>query len=171
VPVDVERTLKTAGLTTITGAWKKKAENVYEVTDGKLEAPKLNGAVQVIVHKGGTGSVKVMVRNSHREYVGSYYSWGSGYGFKVESAVAKMYTATGGYYSTASSGYRPYFERDIQIPGAKNRVVIQIAEGALQLFVNDKREHNSKYPLNKEGPFIIEVDGTMTIESPQAVGQ
>ncbi|MCY3018862.1 MAG: hypothetical protein NTW87_07530 [Planctomycetota bacterium] len=171
VPVDVERALKTAGWTTITGTWKKKAENVYEVTDGKLETPKLNGAVQVTVHKGGTGSVKVMVRNSQREYVGSYSSSSSGYGFKVESAVAKMFSATSSYYSMSSTSYRPYFERDIQIPGAKNRIAIQINEGALQLFVNDKREHNSKYPLSKEGPFIIEVDGTVTIESPQAVGQ
>jgi len=168
VPLDVERALKNAGWTTITGTWKKKAENVYEVTDGKLEAPKVNGAVQVIVHKGGTGSVKVVVRDKHTEYSSTYYSYGSGYGFRVQNG-AKMFTPYN-YYGT-TSGYRPSLEREIPLPGAKNRVAIQINEGALQLFVNDKREHNSKYPLAKEGPFVIEVDGTVTIESPQAVGQ
>lgn len=175
VPPDVERALKAAGWTTITGTWKKKDNNVYEVTDGKLETPKTNGAVQVLVHKGGTGYVKVMVRNNQRAdtsmYVVSYASYYStGFGFQVEGNSAKMYSASGGW-ALSYNNVRPYFERDIPLPLPRNKILIQVEEGKLQMSVNEKREHNSNYKLTKEGPFAIEINGTWTIESPQAAGQ
>jgi hypothetical protein len=173
-PPDVERALKAAGWTTVKGTWKKKegTANVYEVTNGTLEAAKTNGAVQAIVHKGGTGKARVMVRNS-REAASEYSSYSaSGYGFQVTGSVAKMYSASGGYlYSTTSGIYRPYFERDIPLNNPRNKIFIQIMDGKLEMYVNDKREHNSNYKLSKDGPFIIEVDGTMTIEDPKAAGQ
>lgn len=174
VPPEVERALKTAGWSTITGTWKKKADNVYEVTNGKLETPKLNGAIQCTVHKGDAGKVRMMVRDKQQDsryyYSGSYSS--TGYGFLVEGAAAKMYSASGGYFYSSSSGiYRPYYERDVPLPLPKNRALIQINEGNLQMFVNGKREHNSNYKLGKDGPFVIEVDGTWTLEDPRAIGQ
>jgi hypothetical protein len=134
IPPDVERTLKTNGWTAITGTWKKKSEGVYEVTDGKVETPKTNGAVQVIVQKGGTGKVRVMVRDNQRDtrytYSSSSYS-SSGYGFLVEGAVAKMYSAIGTYYFSSGGIYKPYFERDIATPLPKNKILIQINGGKL----------------------------------------
>ncbi|MGD0088336.1 MAG: tetratricopeptide repeat protein [Planctomycetota bacterium] len=182
VPPDVERALKGAGWTTITGTWKKKDNNVYEVTDGKLETAKTNGAVQVFVHKGGTGHVKIMVRNNQRSggfsssssssssssFSPSSYS--TGFGFQVEGAAAKMFSPSGGW-AFSLNDIRPYLEREVSLNLPKNKILITIEEGKLQMFVNDKREHNSNYKLSKDGPFAIEVDGTWTIESPQAGGQ
>jgi len=173
VPPEVERTLKTAGWTVITGTWKKKSDNVYEVTDGKLETPKTNGALQVILHKGGTGNIRIMVRNNQGRssyYYSSSSYYANGYGLAVEGATARMYSASGGY-SSSGGVYRSYYERDVPLPAPKNKILIQINEGKLQIFVNDQRVHNSNYTLSKEGPFAIEIDGTWTIESPQAMGQ
>lgn len=173
VPPDVERALKAAGWTTITGSWKKKSDNVYEVSNGKLETPKTNGALQVVIDKGSTGYIKVMLRNSQNQgtyYNGSYSA--SGYGFVVEGATAKIYSPSGGYiYSSSMGVYRPYLERDVPLPNPRNRLKVQISENKLEMFVNDGRVHNSNYKLSKDGPFVIEIDGTWTIESPQAVGQ
>jgi regulation of enolase protein 1 (concanavalin A-like superfamily)/tetratricopeptide (TPR) repeat protein len=173
VPPEVERALKAAGWTTITGTWKKKAENVYEVTNGKLETPKTNGALQVIVHKEGTAKVKVMVRNNQRDDSTYYSTYAStGFGFVVSSSAAKMYSAVGGYsYYNTGGVYKPYYERDVQLAGPKSKFMIQINDGKVEMYVNAKREHNSNYKLSKDGPFAIEVDGTATIESPQAAGQ
>jgi hypothetical protein len=169
VPVDVEKALKAAGWDKITGTWKKVKDNVYEVTDGKLETAKANGAVQVIVHKGG-GKVAALVRNGHRDSYSSFsstYSYGTGYGLVLDGATAKMYTP----YNYTGLIYRPYMEREIPSGGEKTMFLITIAEGALEMTVNAKREHKSNYKLNREGPFAIEIDGTATIESPMAKGQ
>jgi hypothetical protein len=175
IPPDVERALKANGWATVTGTWKKKEGAVYEVTDGKLETPKTNGALQILVPKGNTGKIRIMVRDKPTSSGGIVYSSSyssTGYGFMVEGAVAKLYSASGGYfYSTSSGIYRPYFERDIALPLPKNKILIQITGGKLEMYVNDKREHNSNYKLNPDGPFVIEVDGTCTIEDPRAAGQ
>jgi hypothetical protein len=166
----VERALKEAGWTTITGAWKKKSEGVYEVTSGKLETPKTNGAIQVIVHKGATGNVRIMVRNNqypNYEFFGGYSA--NGYGLAVESGAAKMYSPSAGF--TSGAVYKPYFERDVPLPLPKNKFLIQLNENKLEMYLNDQRVHNSNYKLSKDGPFAIEIDGTWTIESPRAMGQ
>jgi hypothetical protein len=185
LPPDVERALKAAGWAAITGNWRKKGDNVYEVTDGKLEAPKVNGGVQVLIHKGSTGQVKVMVRNNQYQPDGhiTYHSagfskgfdrrlCGTGFGFQVEPAAAKMYQATFSYYFAGSKDLaRPYMEREAPLPNPKNKIQIQITENKLEMFLNDQREHLSNYKLSKDGPFVIEIAGTWTIESPRAVGQ
>jgi len=170
VPVDVERALKAAGWDKITGTWKKVKDNVYEVTDGKLETAKINGAIQVIVDKGGSGKVSALVRNGHRDSYSSFsstYSYGTGYGFVLDGAAAKMFTP----YNYSGVIYRPYMEREIPAAGEKTQFVITIMDNALEMMVNAKREHKSNYKINKEGPFAIEISGTMTIESPMAKGQ
>ncbi|HYG73693.1 MAG TPA: hypothetical protein VEK08_01570 [Planctomycetota bacterium] len=170
VPPDIERVLKAAGWTTITGTWKKKAENVYEVTDGKLETPKINGAIQVILHKGGSGSLKAMVRNSQEEYLGSFSSYGSGYGYILEGSSAKLFTPSGGY---SNNKFYSYMEREDPLPEAapKNMVTVTVEEGKIDYFLNGVKKKSVNYQIAKSGPFIIQVEGTLTIEAPQAKGQ
>ena len=167
---DVERALKAGGWEKITGTWKKKSEGVYEVTDGKLETAKLNGAMQVIIHKGGTGTVQAFVRNSQDEYSGSYASWGSGYGFVVEGSSAKIYTPSGGF---SDRKFYSYMEREDPLPDAnpKNMITVTVEEGKLEYFVNGVKKKSANYQIAKSGPFMIKIDGTMTIEAPQAKGQ
>jgi len=170
VPPDVERALKAAGWTTITGSWKKRSEGVYEVTDGKLETPKVNGAIQVIVHKGGTGSVKAMVRNNQEEYLSSFYSYGSGFGYIVEGAGAKMFTPSGGY---SNNKFYSNMEREDALSDAapKNIVMVTVDEGKVEYFLNAVKKKSVNYQIAKSGPFVIHVEGSMVIESPQAKGQ
>ncbi|HYG77960.1 MAG TPA: PA14 domain-containing protein [Planctomycetota bacterium] len=170
IPLDVERALKAAGWTAITGRWTKKAENVYEVSEGKLSATLTNGALQVLVHKGGSGSVKAFVRNGHNDSIySSYYSYGSGYGVAVEGNSCKLYTPL----NYTGQIYRPYSEREVALPEAfpKHQFLVTVMDGNLEITVNGKREHRSNYKLSREGPFVIDIDGTMTIEMPQAKGQ
>ncbi|HYG73692.1 MAG TPA: hypothetical protein VEK08_01565 [Planctomycetota bacterium] len=167
VPVDVEKALKAAGWEKFTGSWKKVKDNVYEVTDGKLETAKTNGAVQVIAQK-GSGTVRVLVRNGHNNSsISSFYTYGSGYGFSFEGASAKMFTP----YNWSGTIYRPWMEREVPVSGDKCMLLITVMDGNLEMMVNGKREHKSNYKINKEGPFVIEVEGTMTIEAPMAKGQ
>jgi len=168
LPIDVEKALKAAGWKDITGRWVKKAENVYEVSDGKLTAPMTNGALQLVIHKGGGGTVKAFVRNAHSDYFSSYYSYGSGYGASVEGNSCKLFTP----YNYSGMVYRPYTEREAALPESfpKHVILVQVIDGNLEITVNGKREHRSNYKLSKDGPFMIEVEGTMTLEAPQARG-
>jgi hypothetical protein len=185
VPQDVEKDLKAAGWTTITGTWTKKGKNIYEVTDGKLETPKTNGVMQVIVFAGGTGSVKVMVRNSQKKEKFSHRvtdpntgnllrtitkDLTTGFGFEVEPAAAKPCTP----YAIPNSkpqSYRAAMEKEVPLSGARNKFFVSLNENKLELYLNDARKHNSNYKLTDEGPFTIEISGTATIESPQVMGK
>src|SRR5262249_52847572 len=64
VPPDVERALKANGWTAITRRWRNKSDGVYEVTDGKLETNKVNGALQFTVS--GSGTATAFVRNDNK---------------------------------------------------------------------------------------------------------
>jgi hypothetical protein len=171
VPPDIERALKVAGWQTITGTWKKKADNIYEVTDGKVEANYANGALQVTIQKGGSGTVKAMVRNNHRESYGTYSGYGSGYGVKYEGHACQLYTPYSPMYN--NSTFRPWLEREIAIPDAlpKTTVLLTISGSATEIHINGKKEKAFNYNITKDGPFIIEVEGTVTIEFPAAKGQ
>jgi tetratricopeptide (TPR) repeat protein len=169
VPPDVERALKANGWTTITGVWKKKADNVYEVTDGKLETSKLNGAIQVIVHKGGTGNVRAFVRNYLKENEGYSDNWGIGFGIQIEGTSAKIYFP----YGYSNNRFDSHVDRTEELSPAspKNKVMVMVQEGLLQYTVNDKQVRRGNYQISKNGPFMIQVEGTMTIEDPKAAGQ
>src|SRR5947208_15498874 len=84
----------------------------------------------------------------------------------MEENTAKIYTP----YNYSGLLYRPYVDREVGIPDAlpKSQFLITVADGNLEIMVNGKREHRSNYKITKDGPFVIEIDGTMTIESPQA---
>jgi len=174
VPVDVERALKAAGWSTISGTWRKKAENVYEVTNGKLEAPKVDGGVQVIVHK-GEGTVKVMVRNARKDNPTLLPKDIKGYGYKITGNKVRVFsTAMYGIdmlMTTSSAPPQAYRDMTLSDANARNLFAITIQDGLLEMYINGKREHRSNYKLPKDGPFIIEVSGTATVESPKAAGQ
>ena len=181
IPPDVERTLKAAGWTKITGTWTKKGDGIYEVTKGKLEAAKTNGYVQVIIHKGGTGNIKVMVRNNFYDYNSSSSSssgvirgfgassWASGYGFMINGSSCKSYIPEG----LGTSTFEPYLDHDTPLTEAfpKNKIMVMVNDTKLDYFINDKLARTCKYKIPSEGPFIIEVNGTWTIEAPQTKGQ
>lgn len=185
VPPEVERELKALGWATITGTWVKKAPNVYEVTDGKLEAAKINGGVDVSVFKGVTGSVKVAVRNdfASNESSSSMVSSSSmmsdynfsGYGALVKSKLCKLY-APGGYsgYTFNGSKAEPAMARSESLPDAnpKNHVLVTINEGALEISLNEKKWIKYKDDkLPRSGPFVIEIKGTAILENPRCAGQ
>src|ERR1043165_197922 len=182
VPPDVERELKAAGWTTITGTWVKKGPGLYETTDGKLEAPKINGIVDLWVHKGGTGSLRAAVRSDFNESSSSSYS-GSTYtndyaGYGISMRTNKEFRLYGPsamtYFSTTSSRYEPSFIRSELIPESnpKNHLAVQIMDGVLELMINDKKSLRYKEDkIPQSGPFVIEVKGTMTLENPRCMGR
>lgn len=190
VPLDVERALKAAGWTKITGVWKKKSEGVYEVTDGRLETEKINGALQ-FSYASGPGTVTAFVRNNNKDpYMHSSgmgagnsssgigftrFSWVSGYGVVLNDRDCKAYTPQGGF---TNNEYYPGLDHTgtlQQIP--KHQIMITVQEDpngkatTLTALVDGKKEINTRYKLNKDGPFTIEIKGTMVIEDPKTMGQ
>jgi len=178
---DVERALKASGWTSITGTWKKVGEGRYEVTDGKLECAKTNGAVAVSVVAGGAGSLKVLVRDGHTakdlgfgsDSIKTSDRYCSGYGVWFKDGGAKLFIPSGGW--TSGEEYYPYQDRVIPMPGAgKWSVLITCADTEkatrLEVTINGKRESLTNYRLKRTGPMVVEISGTLTIESPKAGG-
>ncbi len=181
VPPAIERALKSAGWSTISGTWKKTSptSKVYEVTDGKLVAQKKQGAVSVIVHAGSKGKVSVLVRAKKRlsfttDFYGRTRSSSesmSGFGFTVSSSSAAVYTPINSYGSDGT-GYVPYKEFDQNLPAfPKNIFMVSIVNNKLEMYLNQKKLRSSKYPLDDDGDFVIEISGTRKIELPQAGGR
>ena len=178
VPPEVERELKALGWGTITGTWVKKSANVYEVTDGKLEAAKINGGIDVGIQKGVTGSVKVAVRNdfaANENSSGFSMNDFTGYGVSVKAKQCKFY-APAGYtgYTFNGSKAEPSMARSEALPDAnpKSHVLVTIAEGALEVSLNEKKWIKYKDDkLPRSGPFVIEIKGTATLENPRCAGQ
>jgi hypothetical protein len=185
VPLDVERALKAAGWTRVSGNWRKVSGEVYEVTDGKLEADKLSGQATVFVHdKGSTGSMKFVVRNCHfrRDYGtpmggggggGGPDRYCTGYGVTVKDYEFKIYSPYTS--SNRAEDYYPWMDHKVQGVGQRMLVRISCEEGPksarLEILLNEKREKLNNYAIDKQGPFLLEVNGTMTIESPKAAGK
>jgi len=171
VAPDVERALKADGWTTITGVWKKLDATRYEVTDGKLETPKLNGVIQVFIHKGSTGTVKCFVRTEKSDGFGDDFDfkWNArGYGATVKGLNARIYAPSqmmGGTYS-------PYLAHESALQDLpKHHVLVSIMEKSLEIHINGKKEKKADSPIAKEGTFQIQIDGTAIIEAPKAKGQ
>jgi hypothetical protein len=175
IPPEVERALKAAGWTTITGSWKKIAHNVYEVTDGKLESKKTNGGVQV-TFRGGEGTLRVMVRNSATSNAAGIVfrdaEGVNGYGYVINGGRCKIYTPSGGM--TSNDNYFPNLDHSIELPGPRTALLVTAADTTkatrLEMLVNGKRESLTNYRINRDGTFLIDIAGTMTIESPKAGG-
>jgi hypothetical protein len=178
VPLEVERALKSAGWTTITGTWKKKSEGVYEVTDGRLETPKVNGAIKLTIDQGGSGSVSVFVRNAQKDptrgkgYMGSSMlgsmTAGTGFGVTIGNDLCCKVFVPQGMTMTNDINYS-FLEHStplVNLP--RHEVMITVKDSELHILVDGKKEKNSFAKINKEGPFTVEVKGTMTIEDPKA---
>ncbi len=193
VPPDVERALKAAGWTSITGTWKKKPDGTFEVTNGKLEAQKFNGAIQLSILSGSNGTISALVRNDNKDPYrsmgsgtpstgtstssgfGSRYSFATGYGVIINNNDCKVYTPQGGF---VGNEYYPGMDHATTLQSVpKHTVLITVADKengkgtALAIQVDGKKENNSNYKLNKDGPFTIEVKGTAVLEDPKAAGQ
>lgn len=175
VPPDVERVLKDpqkGGWEKITGSWKKKAENIYEVTDGKLEAEKTNGAVMCIIHKEGTtGKVKILVRNDSSGGEDSFFSSSSsGYGIHYDKDGTKFYTPSSSF---SGNRYFSYLERTDPVPATpKVQYMVMVDEGKLDYQVNGvSKKKTGSLNITKSGPMVIQIDGTAIIEMPRAGGK
>jgi hypothetical protein len=178
VSPEVERALRAAGWTSISGTWKQVEKNVYEVTDGRLEAQKTNGGISVIVRKGSTATISVFARYSadnRRSYYlyddGSYY-YAPGYGFVIKGSSYSMYTPYAGFRETSA-----YKERTANVvDGPKHIYTVEAMTSAkastkLTYYIDGKREKSCDQQINTDGPFVIAIRGTVVIEQPQAVGQ
>jgi hypothetical protein len=174
VPPDVERTLKDpqkGGWETITGTWKKKGENIYEVTDGKLETKKTNGAVMCIVHKEGTsGKVKIMVRNNEKDEDGYFNSDSSGFGFQTVKDSVKYYTPSSFF---SNNRYFVSLDRTEPAPaGPKVQYMVMVDDGKLEYHVNGaSKKKTGQVNITKEGTMIVQIEGTAVIEMPRAAGK
>ncbi len=186
VPPDVERELKALGWTIITGTWVKKSTGVYEATNGKLEAAKVVGGVDVLVHKiASSASVRAAVRNesssssdssivhsSSSFFSGSDYA---GFGVTVRSKDARLSgpAIAGGFMMTNGNKYEPSSIRTETLPDAasKTHVTTTITDDTLELSVNEKKSFRFKdAKMPKVGSFMIQINGTATIENPRCVG-
>jgi hypothetical protein len=176
---DVERALKAAGWTAFTGKWVKKSEGVYEVTDGKIEANIVNGAMQVIVHKGGPGVVRAFVRAYRHDWLGDprfpssardASSNPSGFGYIVKDGEAKQYIATGNWWDEDNTN-APDLDKTIPLSLPKNMFTMIVNGDKYEASVNGGSSRKTAMKISHDGPFQVNVIGTATIEMPQAKGQ
>jgi len=179
---DATKELKALGWTRVLGTVVKKSAGVYVLTDAKLEADKITGGIDVIVHKAGfDGNVVVTVRtdsNNAGGEEGGKKGEGKkkkhnrdgvdGYGFLSNGDEFSLYTP-------ADKGKTAYpalfFSRNWPDAQAKAHLQVSITD-ALDLYLNDKREaHSGNTRISRSGTFVIEVQGTVTVEAPRCSGQ
>jgi WD40 repeat protein len=177
---DIEKELKALGWTTIKGQWKKTADKGYEVTDGKLEVSKVNGSMQVMVRSGGTGSITVFVRNDQPEFPWAWFgnykraNFAKGYGIVVPDLTeCKVYLPlTGLMAGWKGPDVYPYMDHVTKLaPSPKHHFVVSIQDSNLEVSIDGKSDRKTSYKINKDGPFTIEIKGTLVIEDPRAADQ
>jgi hypothetical protein len=176
VPLEVERALRAAGWTAITGNWKQLERNVYEVTDGRLDAQKTNGAINIAIQKGGTGTVAMFVRGPNHALGALGGETGAGYGYLLKGGMLSMYTP---YLMEDTSGkYYPYKERSKPVTADAPKHVYGVEaltnpKGYTRLtyYMDGNRQKTCEYKITTEGIFVVVVQGTAILESPQAIGQ
>lgn len=184
IPPDVARELKAAGWDTIKGTWVKKAPNVYEVTDGRLETKKTVGALDVLVWKGYSGSVAALTRDetnntafsttmssSSRVYLGS----SCGYGIVIhKDATVYCPMAWTGFSSSMAryESYRYNSAGSIIQDLPKHHLYVLAADTNFEMSLDGKRllaKNDKSVPIR--GQFVIEVDGKAVLELPRAIGK
>ncbi len=198
---EVEKELKALGWTSVVGMWVKKGPGVYEATDAKLEAPKINGVIDFWVVKGGDGTVKAMVRSDPKNASSGFGGFGGGQGGGKEGGDGPSesdMTGYGTFYRGKDFKNYGYGERfgkgkkgggpgggfgggfgithlittSINESNAKNHFQIKIDENSLDFYYNGTP---TKYPANIKmshtGNFVLDVNGTITVEAPRCTGQ
>jgi hypothetical protein len=171
---DTEKELKAAGFTEITGNWKKVKPNVYEVTDGTLEAKRVNGTLSVTLAGDAKGTLEVLVRNGHeeKEYrvpglnntITSIHAY-TGYGVAITDAKCLVF----GPKPLGQKMYVPVKTSELMLnKNDKNKIEVSVQDSQLKVNVNDKHPASANYKIDQSGPFSIIVKGTMQIESPSA---
>jgi len=170
VSPDIEKAMKAAGWQTVSGQWKKISENVYEVTDARLEAKFKNGVMQLVVQNTQTskGTVRMLVRNGHgSSYSSTLYTYGSGYGLSIDKTEAVSYIP----YGMMGNRFMPIEDKGFKLDfPTKNQFQVSVTTNTLEYNVNGKRVHRSNYQISDEGPFTVDIKGTVTIENPQVKG-
>lgn len=172
-PPEVERELKALGWTTITGVWVKKSAGVYETSNGKLEAAKTSGTIDLWVHGNFNGSVKACVRNGFtpQNFMDMTLS---GYGVMFKGKECRMYAPNEMVMKYFNGSMDPAMVKSEPISEAapKHHAIVSVTnEGTLDFNVNDKRKSVSNNKIPKTGGFMIEVSGTAVIENPRCAGQ
>jgi hypothetical protein len=174
VDPDVEKELKAAGFSDITGTWKKVKPNVYEVTDGGLEAKRTNGTLSVTVGPDIKGTLEVLVRNGHEEK--NYQMMGTnnmvttihaytGYGVSITDGKCDVYAPK----MVAKNTYVPFKSTYVTLAKTdKTKIEVSVQDSQLKVHVNEKQPASANYKIDQSGPFSIIVKGTMQIESPSA---
>ncbi|MEI6233017.1 MAG: hypothetical protein WCT04_08190 [Planctomycetota bacterium] len=192
---DVEKELKALGWATVTGVWIKKSPGVYEATDAKLEAPKTNGAIDFWVLKsGGDGTVKATVRtDANAPRKGGFFGGGGpggdgpsesdvqGYGIYYRGKDFKTYTYAdrggkggkggfgGGQFGGGGVSHLGTFP--ISEANPKNRFTIHIDDTQIDYICNNVPTHSSNPKMSKTGGFVLDVNGTVTLEAPRCTGK
>jgi hypothetical protein len=188
---DVERELKALGWDAVKGQWTKKGPNIFEGTNARLEAKKMIGGVDVTVWKGYTGSIIAAVRDesSDTEYMG-YASSSSG----TSSSRFSSYHSVNGYglllgkdcklfapgswsgwggFGSSSGKYESYLYNSYPLTEApKYHLTVMLAEPSFDALLNDKKLlHKNDKDTPARGQFVLEIDGTATLEVPRAAGK
>ncbi|HLX65127.1 MAG TPA: hypothetical protein VKX17_27910 [Planctomycetota bacterium] len=188
---EVEKELKALGWATVSGSWVKKGPNIYEATDAKLEAPKTSGTIDLWIVKDPNIAkdtvVKAAVRNdaANAQFGGFGNPGGgpttnemNGYGIRYEGKDFREFGhgdrnrrgPGGGRGQQANNG--PMEVGRHNTTEGRNHFVVKIDDSTLEIYFNDSRTYNtSAAKIAKNGNFMIDVNGTVTIEMPKVTGQ
>jgi tetratricopeptide (TPR) repeat protein len=176
---EAEQALRAAGWATIKGSWRLLGRGLYEVTDGRLEAPALLGTATVSVLGGGAATVALFARYKGGQ-VSKDLNWpqndrryAPGYGMTLAGTSLNLYNPTGCYIT---GGLVAHYDQTLKLPEApKHDLCIQLTQAKsvqhCEMFANGSRVKMWNYQLPQQGPFVIMVRGTARIELPQVIGQ
>jgi len=182
IPTEVVKPLVAAGWSTLKGHWKKISENVYEVTDGALECTREDGTLQVTAYK-GSGELKALVRAAQPEFPaesrGNYKktSFEKGFGVVVREQQCHVFVPlTSGMAGWPGNDVYPYSDHTVPLKDApkvdeksqKHQFTISVADSTLEIQIDGKTDRRTSYRIPKNGPFVVEVKGTLVIEDPRA---
>jgi len=190
---DVEKELKALGWTTVTGTWVKKEAGVYEATDAKLEAIKSNGVIDFwVVKSSGDGTIKATVRTEPKNENpgppggGGFPGFGGlgenemlGYGIFYKSKEYKDYgysDKNGGRMARRGGGnggsITALATHPLNEAAPKHHFSVKVEDTTVDMFYNNSGvDRSSNAKLTKSGSFVIDVNGTVTIEAPRCTGQ
>ena len=140
-----------------------------------LEAKVANGVMQLTVPKGGSGLIRMFCRNSNNEFVGDMMSqrelgrYATGFGYIIKDGEAKQYAPTSGW-TDGENNNLPDVDKTNSLSLPKNRFTVQVVDNKLELTLNDSSPRKTNARITHDGPFTIQVVGTMIIEMPQVKG-